>query len=158
MQSRWRLGNIFRPPRLSRDPRRRCRYLFHSTRQSLQLPNSRGPIRAEEQFCPTNGKRERNSVEPMGEAGSAGVGGPMRKAHGAALMCHSLQQTVEGSTRWRKALVLDGLLHITVLIPFLCSLAQVELSKSLFSTLNYARRTVACALTLKFAISRKSTH
>ena len=54
----------------------------------------------------------------MGEAGSVGVGGPMRKAHGAALMCHSLQRTVE-ATRWRKALAVEGLLHLTVLILFL---------------------------------------
>ena len=85
-------GNFFRPPRLPGDPRRRCRYLFHSTRQSLQLPNSRGPMRARQQFCPANQDRDRNQVDPIGEAGSVGPGGPMRKAHGAALMCHSLQR------------------------------------------------------------------
>ena len=83
-------GNFFRPPRLPGDPRRRCRYLFHSTRQSLQLPNSRGPMRARQQFCPANQDRDRNQVDPIGEAGSVGPGGPMRKAHDSALMCHSL--------------------------------------------------------------------
>ena len=85
-------GNFFRPPRLPGAPRRRCRYLFHSTRQALQLPNSRGPMRARQQFCPANQDRDRNQVDPIGEAGSVGPGGPMRKAHGAALMCHSLQR------------------------------------------------------------------
>ena len=98
--SRWSLsglgGNFFRPPTFVRDPRRRCRYLFHSTRQSLQLPNSRGPMRAQEQFCPANEKSDRTEVDPMGEPGSVGPGGPMRAAHGAGLMCHSLQQAVEG--------------------------------------------------------------
>ena len=53
-------------------------------------------MRAQERFCPANEEPDRNEVEPIGEPGSVGPGGPMRKAHGAALMCHSLEQAVEG--------------------------------------------------------------
>ena len=49
----------------------------------------------------------------MREAGSRRPGGPMRKAHGVALMCHSLWQAVEAGRR-REGFAVNGLLCFIV--------------------------------------------